>query len=167
MTLRLILTRHAKSAWDNPFHTDHERPLNARGREAAPRIGRWLAARGYLPQQALVSDAARTRETWALLSAELPELPPGRFVSALYHASPEVMLKTLHTAEAGAVIMIGHNPGIAALAERLVAKPPAHDGFLRYPTCATLVADFDAPDWSSIREGRGVVRDFTVPRELE
>ena len=39
MTRTLILIRHAKSDWDDPRLTDHQRALNPRGRRAAPRIG--------------------------------------------------------------------------------------------------------------------------------
>jgi phosphohistidine phosphatase len=167
MSLRLILTRHAKSAWDNPFDTDHARPLNPRGRAAAPRVGRWLVTRDYLPDAALVSDAARTRETWARLSAEFPAPVPAEFLPALYHASPDTMLRILRNAQARTVMMIGHNPGIAGFAAELVAARPVHEGFARYPTCATLVVDFAAPDWSELQPGTGVVQDFIVPRELE
>lgn len=167
MTLRLILTRHAKSDWNNPLDTDHQRPLNLRGQRAAPLIGRWLAENGYLPQEALISDATRTRETWGFLSAALPAPVPARFERALYLASPDVMLRCLGTAQAANVIMIGHNPGIATFAEMLLAAPVAHPGFARYPTCATLVAEFDAADWSGLRPGTGRALDFTVPRELD
>jgi phosphohistidine phosphatase len=168
MTLRLILTRHAKSDWDNPLLSDHQRVLNPRGQRAAPLIGRWLVAQGFVPEQALISDATRTRETWALLSAELPQpAPPATFLPALYHAGPEVMLKALHSATAKSVIMIGHNPGIAEFAALLVATSPAHVQFGRYPTCATLIAEFDAPDWRDIRRATGTARAFITPRELE
>jgi phosphohistidine phosphatase len=63
MTLRLILSRHAKSGWDDPDLSDHDRPLNARGRGDAPKVGAWLRAKGYLPDAALVSSARRTQET--------------------------------------------------------------------------------------------------------
>ncbi|MGR3493424.1 MAG: SixA phosphatase family protein, partial [Shimia sp.] len=46
---RLILMRHAKSSWDHPDLTDHDRPLNERGREAAVRVGGWLRDQGWLP----------------------------------------------------------------------------------------------------------------------
>ncbi len=167
MNLRLILTRHAKSDWDNPLNTDHQRPLNKRGQRAAPLIGRWLAEKGHIPQEALVSDATRTRETWALLGAELPETPPVHFEPALYHASPDVMLKVLRTAQAQCVIMIGHNPGIAAFADMLVRAHPNHSAFGRYPTCATLVAEFEETSWRDLRTGTGRAIDFIVPRELE
>lgn len=167
MTLRLILTRHAKSEWNNPFDSDHQRPLNARGRRSAPLIGRWLAARGFLPQEALVSDAARTRETWTLLSAELPDAPAPKFDAILYHAPPATMRAVLRAARQPCVIMIGHNPGIAGFAASLVRAQPDHPKFGRYPTCATLIADFDIPDWSQLDWQQGTLRDFITPRELE
>jgi phosphohistidine phosphatase len=37
---RLMLLRHAKSDWSAPGTRDQDRPLNTRGREAAPRMGR-------------------------------------------------------------------------------------------------------------------------------
>ncbi|WP_071797372.1 SixA phosphatase family protein [Natronohydrobacter thiooxidans] len=167
MTLRLILSRHAKSEWDNPLDTDHERPLNKRGKRAAPLIGRWLVGKGHIPQEALVSDASRTRETWALLSGEFPAPVPVRFEPALYLAGPDVMQRCLATAKAPCVMMIGHNPGIAAFAEMLLETPVAHPGFARYPTCATLVAEFEAESWTELRPGSGRALDFIVPRELD
>lgn len=166
MTLRLILTRHAKSDWDDPLASDHSRPLNARGRGAAPRIGMWLAQHGFIPGEALVSDARRTRETWALLSEHLPATMLTRQESALYLASPDTMLRMLQSAQAACVIMIGHNPGIADLARMLLAQAPDHPQFSRYPTCATLVADFDRPDWKSVGYGAGHALGFVVPRDL-
>ena len=60
---RLILTRHAKSSWDDPLMSDHDRPLNERGKAAAADLGQWLASRGYVPSEVLCSDAVRTRAT--------------------------------------------------------------------------------------------------------
>ena len=166
MTLRLILVRHAKSDWSDPVGGDHARPLNARGRLAAPRMGRWLAAKGALPGEALVSTATRTRETWALMAPELPGAPGPRFLDALYHAGPDVMLRALQTAQADTVLMLGHNPGIAAFARWLLHEPPKHARFADYPTCATLVARFDVADWGGVGPARGAAEAFAVPRDL-
>ncbi len=167
MTLRLILTRHAKSNWDNPLDTDHQRPLAPRGMRAAPLIGQWLRARGDLPAEALVSDAARTRQTWALLEAEFPTTVPVHFDPALYLAGPEVMLRVLKTAQAPVVLMLGHNPGIAEFAGQLLRQPVMHPGFASFPTCATLVAEFDVASWAELQLGTGSACGFVVPRELE
>jgi phosphohistidine phosphatase len=167
MTLRLILMRHAKSDWDNPLDTDHQRPLSARGFRAAPAIGGWLLANSYLPGQALVSDATRTRQTWALVSQVLGTDVPVSFLPALYLASPDTLLRVLRGASAQVVMLLAHNPGMGELAAQLIPERPAHPAFGRYPTGATLVLDFDAPDWASIRRRASRVVDFIVPRDLE
>ncbi|MEL7089640.1 MAG: histidine phosphatase family protein, partial [Planctomycetota bacterium] len=59
MTRTLILMRHAKSSWDDPGLTDHDRPLNRRGRLAAPLMAAWLAEIDAAPDHALVSSAIR------------------------------------------------------------------------------------------------------------
>ena len=161
---RLILTRHAKSAWDEPATEDHARRLNPRGRRAALELGEWLHSRGYEPDEVLCSSARRTSETWQTLAAAPLEVTPRiSYLDALYQASPEVMLKHLTKAAGDCVMMIGHNPGIAELAARLCAKPPVHPSFRRYPTAATLVVDFQIDDCAELRPGTGSTLDFYVP----
>ena len=163
---RLILTRHAKSAWDDPLTPDHDRPLNDRGKAAAADLGQWLASRGYVPGEVLCSDSVRTRKTWSGIAPALPGTPVLELKPALYHAGPDVMLAVLRHAATDTVMMIGHNPGIADFAARLVAHAPLNSEFARYPTGATLVADFAIDDWSKAAFGQGITVDFIVPREI-
>jgi phosphohistidine phosphatase len=162
VTKTLILMRHAKSSWDTPALDDHARPLNARGRRSAAALGAWLRKQGLQPDAALVSDSQRTRETFSGL---LMDLAP-RFERMLYHADPDTMLGKLRGADGERVLMIGHNPGIADFAHRILARPVTHPRFLDYPTGATLVADFALKDWSALVWRSGRARDFVVPREL-
>lgn len=166
-TLRLILTRHAKSSWDDPAMADHDRPLNARGIHAAGVVGDWLASRGDVPGEVLCSDAIRTRQTWDQIAPHLPAAPQVTLKPALYHAGPDVMLAVLRGATAPVVMMLGHNPGIAEFAERLLARAPADPEFRRFPTCATLVATFEVPTWKEVTFGSGAVLDFVAPRSLD
>lgn len=166
MTKRLILTRHAKSSWDDPLMSDHDRPLNDRGKAAAADLGEWLASRGYVPDQVLCSDALRTRKTWSGIAPALPGTPILDLKPALYHAGPDVMLAVLRHATGDTVMMIGHNPGIAEFAHRIAARPPLSADFQGYPTGATLVCDFTADTWAGISWGQGSVDDFIVPREI-
>jgi phosphohistidine phosphatase len=166
MTLRLILTRHAKSSWDDPLMSDHDRPLNERGKAAAADLGNWLASRGYVPDQVLCSDALRTRKTWSGIAPALPGTPILELKPALYHAGPDVMLAVLRHATGKTVMMIGHNPGIAEFAHRIVARAPLNPEFQRYPTGATLVVDFAADNWADVAWSMGSVDDFIIPREL-
>ncbi|MDD9743498.1 MAG: histidine phosphatase family protein [Marinovum algicola] len=162
MTLRLILMRHTKSSWDDPWQGDHARRLNGRGRRSAEALGNWLRAKGHLPDVALSSDAVRTQETFAGLALACPV----RFTPALYLADTGTMLERLRQAESRSVLLIGHNPGIGAFAGRLVATAPDHPKFDPYPTGATLVAEFAAESWAGVDYGTASVLDFVVPREL-
>lgn len=166
MTLRLILTRHAKSSWDDPLMSDHDRPLNERGKAAAADLGGWLASRGYVPGQVLVSDAKRTQATWAGIAPAVPGAGAVDLKPALYHAGADVMLAVLRHATAPVVMMVGHNPGIAEFAHRIVARAPASPDFQRYPTGATLVCEFTAESWAEVAWGQGAVCDFIIPREI-
>ena len=165
MTLRLILTRHAKSGWDAPELSDHDRPLNARGRRSAPAIGAWLRDRGHVPKAALMSTARRVAETWDGLGLE-PDVETVTRDAKLYLSAPETLLDGLADQSADRVILIAHNPGMASLAQWLTEDPPQNDAFDRFPTCATLVLDFDADRWSAIQPLSGRLVDFIVPGDL-
>ena len=162
MTRTLILIRHCKSDW-SANQSDHARPLNPRGRRSAPRLGAFLAREGLVPDQILCSDAQRTRETWAGIAAELPATPPPELSRALYLAEPAAMLSAIRAASGQTVALVGHNPGIAALAWHLTDTPPDDERFGLYPTGATTVLRFAGP-WSDLQTGE--LTHFTTPRDL-
>lgn len=164
MSLRLILIRHAKSSWGDPDRPDHARVLNSRGRAAATAIGNWLADQGHQPDLILCSDAARTAETAARISAELPKPPELALCRALYLAPAHEMQAILAQQKARCLALIGHNPGIGALAHALVKTPPQHPRFADYPTCATTIIDFSAIRWSALNPG--ICKDFLTPHDL-
>jgi phosphohistidine phosphatase len=162
MTRTLILMRHAKSSWDDPALADHDRPLTGRGKRAAKALGDWMRAQGWIPDQALVSDAVRTRDTFQRLVLPVE----AEFTGSLYHANPADMQLVLEMAQGKAVLMIGHNPGISEFAEAMAQTPPTHPKFRDFPTGATLVLRFDIEDWDKIDTRMGKVLDFITPREL-
>lgn len=163
MTRTLILMRHAKSDWGHAGLADHDRPLNARGTHDAPAMGHWLRIKGHVPDQVLCSTATRTRETLSGLGVGAP----ATFLPALYHADPDTMLDALQSARGQSVLMVGHNPGIAAFAADLLQDAPDHPRFDDYPTCATLVARFDIGDWADLRWKSGQPIDFAIPADLQ
>ena len=159
--LRLILMRHAKSDWTMDG-TDHDRPLNARGARSALALGDWLRGNACLPDHVLCSSALRTRQTLEGLAIEATR----SFDPALYLASAQVMLGLLRDAPRGNILMIGHNPGIAELAARLVSKAPDHPRFDDYPTGSTLVIGIDVETWDGVEAGKGKVQGFVTARDL-
>lgn len=163
-TRRLILIRHAKSGWDDPFADDHARTLTERGHTAAKAIGRWLADKGYVPDLILSSDAKRTAQTADGIMASVQEKPQLVFVPKLYHPSPDTITEVAIKHDAPTIAIISHNPGIAMCAAGLLKQRPAHSRFSDYPTCATTVIDF--PTDLFAQRGQGTCVDFIVPRDL-
>ena len=166
MTLRLILTRHAKSSWDDPAVEDHDRALNARGNAAAKAIGLWLAKNQYCPEAVFSSTARRTSETWGHIAKHCTQTDEVQFTSALYLASPDRMLTILQGSRRKSVMLLGHNPGTGMLASALVKTAPTHPKFDQYPSAATTVIEFEAESWADVSLHSGRVEAFIVPRDL-
>ena len=166
MTRTLILTRHAKSSWSDPTLDDFDRPLNGRGKRSAKAIGEWLADAGHVPGEIILSGARRTMDTWTGISKALPSEVAMRSEPALYHASAGSLLAVLRGASARTVMLIGHNPGIADFADRIVKGRVDLPRFGDYPTCATAVIRFPAEAWRDVDWETGDLADFVVPREL-
>ena len=125
MERRLIILRHAKSAWDTDAPTDHARPLNKRGRRDAPRIGDRLRTLGWTPEVVYSSDSARTRETWRRMRASLgADHLKVHFTRALYHAGIRAVREVLSTTDTAVatVMIIGHNPGWESVVEELTGR---------------------------------------------
>jgi phosphohistidine phosphatase len=161
---RLILMRHAKSDWSGGATTDHARALNARGRESAAALGKWMRETGLHPDQVLCSSAERTQETLALL--QVPADVKTDLLRALYLAEPQKILSLLRKATGEVVLIIGHNPGIGEMAARLLHDLPSDQRFHNYPTGATLVADFHVDEWKKASWGIAQLAHFVVPRDL-
>ena len=168
----LILMRHAKSAWDDPHQKDIDRPLSARGRKSAPRIGAWLAAEKYRPDVVLCSAAQRTRETLDLLQPQLPKGVTVELSRTLYMAAPREMLTEISkvAATAETVLLLGHNPGIGSLAGLLAGSGDENTlGNLhaKFPTAAAAVLGFDVARWGDVAPGNGRLLAFIRPRDLD
>ncbi|MET7651710.1 MULTISPECIES: histidine phosphatase family protein [unclassified Streptomyces] len=165
---RLVVLRHAKSAWPESV-PDHERPLAPRGRRDAPAAGRALAQAGCLPDLALCSTAVRARGTWELAAAAWDAPPPARFDPRLYGADVPGLLEVVHEtpAEVGTLLLVGHNPGLEELVLELAGDGPddaLDEVRLKFPTSAIAVLAWHGPGWSALAPGAALLTSMTVPR---
>ena len=166
MSRRLIVMRHAKSSWKEPYGSDHERPLKGRGQREATRAAEEIRACGWSPELVISSDSARTQETWACMTDGFADaLPPVHFTRDLYHSGLDALKVQLRglDPEVETVLVIGHNPGWEEVVERLtgltyVVMKTAHAALLRAP----------AGDWSDAlaREGAWSLERIINPRAL-
>ncbi len=149
---QLLLLRHAKSSWDDPKLSDHARPLNVCGRQAASAMARAMRELGLAP--------------WD----ETPLIEP---MDALYLAPAIEMLEVLRQATpvVRSLLLVGHNPGLHELALALAGAHAAtvneHVRRLAegYPSGA--LAEFSiASPWSELREGGAHLTRFLRPADL-
>lgn len=168
--LRLMLLRHAKSNWPAGV-ADRDRPLAARGREAAPLMGGYLAEELLLPDLVLISPARRTVETWELVAPMLPEKPATQYEPRIYEARTSALLDVVQETEPAVktLLMVGHNPGFEELAQSLTGHGDRYAAARmsqKYPTCGLAVLDFAIEDWRDVAERGGRLDRFVTPASL-
>jgi phosphohistidine phosphatase len=166
----LWLLRHAKASAGGAGLADHERPLSARGRDAAKRIGRHFAERGARPDLVLCSPSVRTRETLELVAKPLGIDLSVDFDSELYLASERELQARIQQVpdDAGSVILVGHNPGLAELALKLAERgDPGALAELRrkFPTGALAEFRIHSQRWRQFARGCELVA-FVTPKLL-
>ena len=169
---RLMLLRHAKSDWTAPGARDHDRTLNPRGREAAAKMGAYMARHALVPDLVAASTATRVTETLDLVVPAF-EKPP-KIVSdrQLYEADAGSLIAFIKETPRAAhsLLLVGHNPGLGELAAMLIAAGDVETRqrlLEKFPTGGLAVIDFAVDDWAKIHRRGGRLDRFVVPRTLE
>ncbi|MDM7923769.1 MAG: histidine phosphatase family protein [Pyrinomonadaceae bacterium] len=158
---KLLILRHAKSSWDNPELSDFDRPLNKRGKTAAPFMGSLIAERGQLPDAIVSSPAKRAAET-ATLVREHGNVPADiKFDERIYEASPQALRQVVsETADdVESLMVVGHNPGMEGFLLFLTGR-------LRpMPTAALAIVELNIDSWSEIFANSGRLIELIKPKE--
>ena len=164
---RLTLIRHAKSDWEDPELDDHDRPLNKRGLEAAPKVGNYLMENNVKPDIMLSSTATRAITTAKLIAKKLQfrqeKIQP---VKDLYLAAIpdyEAIIRSLDdTAGNQHLMIVSHNPGTHELAHHITSGNEIN----RFTTCAVAIIELDIDCWGEIGPGCGKLVHFITPKEI-
>ncbi|MGH3766239.1 MAG: SixA phosphatase family protein [Pseudonocardiaceae bacterium] len=158
MKRRLILLRHAKSAWP-PETPDALRPLAERGLRDAPAIGRWLRTHIDRIDLVVCSPAVRAAQTWELAAAELAATPHVRHDERLYGASAAELLTVAHQLpeQASTAALVGHNPGL----EDLLALLTGVDELLKTSAIAVMTAPVS---WETAHPDSWTLEMLVTPR---
>lgn len=163
---RLVLLRHATAEPDGR-EGDESRELTAHGLDEAARAAEWLRENDLLGEAVLCSPASRTRQTWAAIQEATGHGVLITMEPAIYEADVDSLLSVVRDLDATApeaqtAVIVGHAPGIPALAYELVAGAgDAGDletltrGFV--PASATVVA-FEG-GWGDVARGAGDLLD--------
>lgn len=159
----LLILRHAKSDWGDPSLEDHDRPLNARGKRDAPRMGELLRRQNLLPDLILCSTAKRARQTVKLLTEAAGYTGEVSYLESLYAAPPSAYLKACAglPEEIQTVMVVGHNPGLEELLAGLSGE------HLALPTAALAEVELPIARWQELQQPvRGRLLHLWRPKEL-
>ena len=157
----LYLLRHAKSSWDDPMMADFDRPLNDRGRQAAPFMGDLIASKGFDPSVILCSPAERARETGLLVKTHSGLEAPVLFDERIYEASSQGLRQVIsELAESyDSALLVGHNPGVEGLIRLLTGDIEP------MPTAALAVLHLRIGNWPELGAGSGSLLAVYRPKE--
>lgn len=161
----LLILRHAKSSWKYPDLSDHDRPLNKRGKRDGQNMGRLLKAKELVPDLIISSTAVRAKDTASAIAKHSGY--EGKTISeALYAAEPDAYLAVIRDLKDvyQKVMIIGHNPSIESLIETLTGE------YHIMPTCALAQIEFDTEKWSAIGSRQivaGRLVEILRPKETE
>jgi phosphohistidine phosphatase len=159
----LLVARHAKSSWAEAGMSDHDRPLNERGKEDAPRMGRVLKSENLVPDLIVSSTAKRARKTASKMAKACGYVGEIELAGSLYLGHPSDYVHVLQQVgdEHPCVLVVGHNPGLEDLMEELTGQ------YVKMPTGAVAQVALEIDRWSefAIPPGGRFVKVFR-PKEL-
>ncbi|RAU84025.1 SixA phosphatase family protein [Pontibacter arcticus] len=161
----LYILRHAKSSWDFNELSDHDRPLNKRGRTDAAIMGQELASRDVNPEIIISSTAVRALSTATLISKELGFNPQDILLrERVYGASKEDLLEVVQevATEVQTVMLVGHNETISEFANSLSPEPLA-----AMPTAGVIALEFNCDSWYEISRDNARLLFFDFPKNYE
>jgi phosphohistidine phosphatase len=158
----LLLLRHAKSSWEDSSLPDFERPLNGRGRSAAPLVGKFMRERKLRPDLVISSPAQRARETIALVLEAARIETELRYDERIYEASAARLVEVISQVEDDKreVMLVGHNPGFENLLKLLTGETE------RVPTAALSRIILNSEKWNEAGARGGRLEWLVKPKEL-
>jgi phosphohistidine phosphatase len=163
MTKTLLLMRHAKSSWKDETLSDHERPLNKRGRHDAPRMGQLLQAEQLTPDLVVSSTAQRARNTVELVGEAAGYHGDIRYTDNLYHAGATDIVEVVCQLDDDChrALLVGHNPGMIDLLEYLTGTSQP------FPTAAVAHLELAVANWRDTElTTRATLLGLWRPRDL-
>ena len=159
----LLILRHGKAAQEGD-DGDGARPLTKRGKQEAEEIGELLRREGLAPDRILSSNAQRARDTARRVAAATQFSGAIDELEELYLAEPEAYITAVRrrAPDAQRVLLVGHNPGLEALALILTGDP------VSLPTAGLVVCTLPIASFAEFApQVRGKMARFERPKTRE
>ena len=159
----LLIMRHAKSSWSYPELSDYDRPLNARGKQDAPRMGKHLRREGLIPDRILTSSAKRAQKTASKVAKSCGYSGKLKRLDVLYDTVTGVYFDVLQALPDTyqRVMVFGHNPTMEQLVNHLTGE------MKRMPTAAIAYIELPIQHWNALDlSTKGTLVNLWTPKTL-
>ena len=162
-TKLLLILRHAKSSWEFAELSDHDRPLNNRGKRDALRIGKKLLKEGVVPQLIISSSAIRASSTALKVAKGCGYQGEIIVENSLYGSGYTEYLNAVKKKDDryDIIMLVGHNPHSEQLLDILTGTMNTMS------TCTVACVELSIASWNEIdSQVRGELLNLWRPKEL-
>ena len=159
----LFLTRHAKSSWGNPGLADIDRPLNERGKKAAPFMGKLIVDKGEKPDLLISSPANRALSTAKAFGGAMGLVENDIIIDrTIYGAGAQQLLELVQDQDDlyKSIMLFGHNPTFTSFVNLLTGN-----NIMNVVTCGVVRIDFEFSSWTDIDFGSGRLVYYEYPKK--
>ena len=159
----LYLTRHAKSSWGNPGLADIDRPLNSRGKKAAPLMGKLIMDKGEKPELLISSPANRAFSTAKVFASAMGLHETDVLIKdTIYGAGVHQLLNLVHDVDDlyNSIMLFGHNPTFTSFGNMV-----SGENIMNIVTCGVVRIDFEFSSWKNIDFNSGRMIYYEYPKK--
>ena len=156
------INRHAKSSWKSNANSDHDRPLNKRGKINAKFMSKLFASDNSV-DLIISSTATRAKKTAIEFAKALGKSTSEiQLTEKIYAADTSRIMDVINVVDDkhDSIMLFGHNPGFSDLAAYLDGN---FGGDL--VTCARVKIVFEVDTWAAIGMDSGQVVEHDYPRK--
>ncbi|MCF6364972.1 MAG: histidine phosphatase family protein [Bacteroidales bacterium] len=158
---KLLIMRHAKSDWSDGSVRDFDRPLNNRGKSAAPLIGKEIKKRGLTPDLIISSPALRAKMTAEAVAENSGYKKDIIWNESFYFGYTSEILQAIKDVDESkkSIMIFGHNPTWSSITEILSGK------FVSMKTADVAILEYKGK-WQNIKDKSCKLTIYISPKNL-
>ncbi|MCF8233547.1 MAG: histidine phosphatase family protein [Bacteroidales bacterium] len=161
----LYIVRHAKSSWDYPDLTDHDRPLLEKGKKRTKKIIDFILDKSIQVDYIISSSAVRALETAKFLARAMRyPVEDIKVDPQVYHADAEKLKDQFFdlSDKYNSVMLFGHNPAFTNFANFFLEEKIDW-----LPTSGIVCIDFETEKWDQIFIAVSHTKFIITPKMLK
>jgi len=161
----VYIVRHAKSSWEHPHLSDHDRPLLNKGKNRTKLIGQYLVRNKISVDQIISSSAVRAYETGKIIAKSIGyPVDDIQIERGIYHTDVERLVDSLYglSNNIQSVMFFGHNPTFTYFANEWLDEKIDW-----LPTSALAGISFDTDNWNKLARAKHKTEIYVTPRMLK